>query len=334
MDVTVVIPTYNRATLIAAALDSVLSQSAVKAGRRAEIAVVDDGSTDATADVVKPYVERHGDGPVRMTYTRLQKQGVVTARNTAIAQTTAPLIAFLDSDDVWEPTKLEKQIALFDADPGVVVTHTAFRYIDEQGRFADTGTQRRVNPCVGDCVKTLLDEDLVIFSSAVARRSVIERIARDEPHGRPFDPRWTNAQDYDLLLRCALHGKYGYVAEPLTLYRLHGAHGAMGNLRKAFGFHCRVQMDFVKRHGAKAGVDDAEAARKAARFLWGRADSAFWKRDLTTCKQLCELAAELGVGDARFEALARKASRPAWLYAIKDRADALLGRSAKPGGAP
>ena len=122
MLITVVIPTYNRATLIAATLDSVIAQTG---NYRIEVEIVDDGSTDHTADVVAPYIEEYGDPAARifMRYTQLNKQGVVTARNTAIAQSTGEFVAFLDSDDYWAPDKLSKSLQPL-SDPQVGVVHT------------------------------------------------------------------------------------------------------------------------------------------------------------------------------------------------------------------
>ncbi|MEX0774303.1 MAG: glycosyltransferase [Phycisphaeraceae bacterium] len=328
-DVAVIIPTYNRARLIAAALDSVLAQSYPG---RIEAAVVDDGSSDDTAAVMQPYLAQYRNeaGKVVIRYTRLEKQGVVTARNTAIAQTTAPLVAFLDSDDYWHADKLRLQIEVLNADAQIGLVHTGFRYVNEAGEMADDGPQRVDNPCHGDrgkCVNVLMDEDLVIFSSVLARRSVIAQAAAAEPHGLPFDPRWTNAQDYDLLLRCARLCAFVYLSAPLTYYRLHGGHGAMGNFKRAFGFHGRVQLDFAKRWGKDVGIDEADAHRRVAAFLYSRAHSHFWQRRLDVCRQLCDLAEELGVSDERFAELYRKASRPAWMYRVKDRVDRLLGRN-------
>ncbi len=322
--VAVIIPTHNRAALISAALDSVVAQTADGA---IEAAVVDDGSTDATPDVMAGYVERFGDpdGRVRITYTRLDKQGVVAARNTGIARTTAPFIAFLDSDDYWDPRKVELQLAAMGEDESIVASHTSFRYVDEAGALLDDGPQRLDNPCVGDCLEVLLDEFLVVFSSALVRRSAVERAAKEAAHGQPFDPRWTNAQDYDLMLRVARLGKFAYVPKPLTYYRLHGAHGAMGNLKRAFGFHCRVQMDFAERYGQERGITVEDARRRAAAFLLGRAEAQFWQRNLAVARDLCDLAEELGVSDARFAVLKQRAARPRWVYRAKDAIDRMLG---------
>ena len=303
--VAVIIPTFNRAPLLPAAIDSVIAQTA---SCGFEILVIDDGSTDNTEQVIQPYLERHNDpaGKVIVRYTGLNKQGVVTARNTGIGQTQAPYIAFLDSDDYWAPQKIEQQLNTFEQDTQLGVVHTAFRYVDEDNQFQDDGIQRPNNPCVGHCVDVLLDEDLVIFSSVLMRRSVIEEAASAEPHGLPFDPRWTNAQDYDLLLRAARLAPFAYIPEPLTLYRLHGSHGAMGNLQRAYGYHSQVQIDFVRRYGKEYGITEAQAKIRAANFIFGRAKAAFWRRQFPIAKDLCRLARELEIYDDRFAKLRRK----------------------------
>ena len=324
--VAVIIPTFNRAPLLPAALDSVIAQTTPCS---IEAIVVDDGSTDNTDQVIQPYLAGHGDpaGKIVIRYTRLNKQGVVTARNTGIAQTQAPYIAFLDSDDYWAPQKIEQQLQTFEQNTPIGVVHTAFRYVDEDDQFQDDGTQRPNNPCVGHCVDVLLDEDLVIFSSVLMRRSIIEQAAAAEPHGLPFDPRWTNAQDYDLLLRAARLAPFAYISQPLTMYRLHGGHGAMGNLRRAYGYHSRVQIDFVCRYGNEYGINEAHAKIRAGNFIFGRAKAAFWRRQFTVARDLCGLARELEVSDDRFAKLRRRMFlRPAWIYKAKDHLDQLTGK--------
>lgn len=322
-DIAVVTPTHNRATLIGEAIESVLAQTWPG---RIEMAIVDDGSTDNTDSVVRPYLDAHGDeaGRIVIRYAKQDKQGVVAARNAAIAQTTAPFIAMLDSDDYWASTKLEEQMAVVQNDERIGVVHTSFRYVNERGELTDDGPQRPDNPCVGDCLDVLLNEFVVLFSSVLVRRGVVEQAAATEEHGEPFDARWINSQDYDLMLRCARFCRFGYVAKPLVFYREHGGHGAMGNLKRAFGFHCRVQMDFVKRHGEAIGVTEADVRRRVADFLSGRAESMFWQRRFDQARALCELAKELDVYNDRFAAIGKKASRPQWLYKAKDAVDRML----------
>src|SRR6185369_4042772 len=102
-DVSVIIPTFDRAALLPRALDSALSQ----AGPSLEVIVADDGSADATAEVLSRYAV---DPRVRVLF--LAHGGVCRARNAAVAEARAPLLAFLDSDDEWLPGKLAAQCAL------------------------------------------------------------------------------------------------------------------------------------------------------------------------------------------------------------------------------
>src|SRR5580704_10876157 len=108
MRVSVVIPAYNCGPYIAEALDSVLGQSLAPD----EIVVVDDGSTDDTPERVAAYVGR-------VRYVRQANERVAAARNRGIAETSGELIAFLDSDDVWHPAKLERQVAILRERPEI-----------------------------------------------------------------------------------------------------------------------------------------------------------------------------------------------------------------------
>src|SRR5438045_2731868 len=119
-DVSVVIPSYNRAHLIGETLDSVLAQDVPGM----EILVVDDGSTDATEAVV---LGRYGD---RVRYVRQANGGPACARNTGIREASAPLIAFLDSDDLWSPGKLRKQLEMLRRDPSLGLVFTGTQTMD------------------------------------------------------------------------------------------------------------------------------------------------------------------------------------------------------------
>lgn len=113
--VTVIIPTYNRAHLVARAITSALQQ--LRVGDR--IIVVDDGSTDSTGAVLRPLLES-------IDYIRTKNGGAGAARNVGVREARTPLIAFLDSDDEWLPGKLELQRSLMDARPDVLFCFSDF----------------------------------------------------------------------------------------------------------------------------------------------------------------------------------------------------------------
>ncbi|NJL31729.1 MAG: glycosyltransferase family 2 protein, partial [Phycisphaerales bacterium] len=133
-DVAVVITTCNRPDYLPQTLDSVLTQN--NQGP-VEIVVVDDGSKDHTRSVVEPYVQKYGDPnqPRVVRYVFQENQGLACARNTGVYQSTAPLICFVDDDDICEPDKLRLQIQALQADPQAGLCHTSFRYINHEGNF-------------------------------------------------------------------------------------------------------------------------------------------------------------------------------------------------------
>lgn len=316
-DISVIIPTWNRAKYLPAALRSVLNQTI---DARIEVVIADDGSTDASAEIVRRIT---ADWPKNRTvqYLQLVKNGVCAARNAALDSSTAPIVAFLDSDDEWDERKLEAQVAVLSEEVGLV--HTDFRYIDSDGRFMDFGPQRPNNPARGECLNALLSEDTIIFSSVLVRRAIIDEVVVLEPHGLPFDPQWTNGQDYDLLLRISLRTQFGYVSVPLTRYRTHDSQNAMGNLSRVFGFHCRVQMAFAERHCQNIGglAIGQDAARQ---FLLGRTNSHYWKRQLSIVRELCSLAEELQLSNEEFLHLRRLSKVPIWILRTKDSLDRLF----------
>jgi glycosyltransferase involved in cell wall biosynthesis len=110
--VSVIIPTYNRSARVKRAIDSALAQT----WEQVEIVVVDDGSTDDTSDVLAGY----GD---RIIAIRQENKGVATARNTAMQAAQGDYFAFLDSDDIWAPWKLDLQMAAFAHDPRIVLAY-------------------------------------------------------------------------------------------------------------------------------------------------------------------------------------------------------------------
>jgi glycosyltransferase involved in cell wall biosynthesis len=117
--VTVVVPTYNRAALVQRAIESVRRQTV---GHLCDIVVVDDGSTDDTAEALRPYA-------ADIRYLRQANAGVSAARNTGLRDVTSEFVAFLDSDDEWAPDKIERQLAVLRQYPEAVfvATHGARR---------------------------------------------------------------------------------------------------------------------------------------------------------------------------------------------------------------
>jgi len=201
--VSVVIPTYNRAGLLVTALKSAFSQTY----EDLEIIVADDGSTDDTREVLKG-LQR----PI--SCIRLEHSGHPgRVRNAALRVARGEYVAFLDSDDQWLPTKLQRQTAVLDRrkDVGLVCANalvapgsgdTLKHYLrEDQGKS-------------GHVLRQLLEDNFIITSTALIRRSLLTQTGLFCE-----DPRVRTAEDYDLWLRVAASSEIAYLPEPLAIYR-------------------------------------------------------------------------------------------------------------------
>ena len=202
------IPIRDGARYLRQCLDSIMAQTQPV---RAAVAV-DDGSTDATPDILAEYQRRWP----ALEVVRTDKRGLPHARNSGIAACRAPFVAFLDSDDVWAATKLERQLALFaDQRARLGFVYCGYSLIDEDGR---PSTRRTIAPTVrGDVLTDLLLGGNLISgsgSAVVASRSLLERAGG-------FDESLTFGEDWDLWLRLAELSEVDFVPEPLVAIRLH-----------------------------------------------------------------------------------------------------------------
>jgi glycosyltransferase involved in cell wall biosynthesis len=208
--VSVVIPTFNRRRFIGSAIDSALAQTYAPI----EIVVVDDGSTDGTAELIR---ERYA-GDRRVQYHWQINQGQAIARNAAIREARGEVVAFLDSDDLWNPDKLEKQMPLMIRAPAVQIVHGGCSLVDESGRWVkDHVPARETGVNVGHILGALVYLNRISCLTAVVRKEAIERVGGFNPGARLA----ACALDWDLWLRIACHGSVDYIPETLAKYRVH-----------------------------------------------------------------------------------------------------------------
>ena len=199
--VSVVIPTHNRVELLRRALRSVVGQT-----RPAdEIIVVDDGSEDATREVVNAEF-------ASVRYLWQANQGVSAARNRGIAESTSRWIAFLDSDDEWRPAKLERQLTALATEPEFRVCHTDEVWIRD-GRRVNPGQKHAKQS--GWIFQSCLPLCAMSPSSVMIDRSVLDDVGR-------FDEELVACEDYDLWLRICSRYPVLLVDEPLVVK--HGGH--------------------------------------------------------------------------------------------------------------
>ncbi|MEN9358849.1 MAG: hypothetical protein RL095_384 [Verrucomicrobiota bacterium] len=197
--VSVIIPAYNAARFIGRTMDSVSRQSFDDL----EIIVVDDGSTDDTAEIVLS----HPDPRIRLI--RQANASQAAARNRGIAASSAPYLSFLDADDLWTPDKLAKQVA---AMGDVDLCCTDGSSIDLEDALIQTGIFPGHSGAVWE---KLLTRNFIACSSVMLRRSALEPLDAYFRLGRQ------GCEDWDLWLRVAARGTVRHLAENLLLYRIH-----------------------------------------------------------------------------------------------------------------
>jgi glycosyltransferase involved in cell wall biosynthesis len=226
--VSVVIPTHNRGNIVGRAVRSALEQTLSDI----EVIVVDDGSTDDTADVLSEL-----DEPRLRTVHLPLKGGVAHARNVGIAQARAEWVALLDDDDEWLPRKLESQIERADAtnDARVGAVYCSLKFITPEGEESPFAEARLSE---GQILRELLWPGQLVTPSTF----LLKRRALFEVGG--FDESFEAAEDRDCWLRLASAG-YHFRAVPQDLTVVHRAHGpsmmtdAVGLARGLARYHRR-----------------------------------------------------------------------------------------------
>jgi glycosyltransferase involved in cell wall biosynthesis len=231
--VSIAMAAKNYARFLPMAIESVLAQTY----QDWELVIVDDGSTDDTPAVIASYL----DDP-RIRYVRVDRLGPARAKSLAMRLTRCEFVALLDADDIWQPTKLERQLVLFRNRPEVGVVFCRRSLIDEAGRPLPA----KVSPAPprGRILERLFVQNHICFSSTVVRRLVFEHIGG-------YNPEWDLAIDYDLWLRVAKHYEFDYVDDELVLYRT-----GHGNLSKRISDRVAVALSMMHRAEVRYGLAD------------------------------------------------------------------------------
>ncbi len=196
-EVSVIIPTYNRRDLLREAIASVLAQTY----QEFELIVVDDGSTDDTREIVREFPQAR--------YVFQANRGVSAARNHGVALSRGRFLAFLDSDDVWQPRKLETQVGFFATHPEAHICQTEEVWLRNGVRVNPQNKHRKPR---GDIFAQSLHLCLVSPSAVMLRRELFERTCG-------FDESLPACEDYDLWLRIAVTEPVFLIDTPLVLRR-------------------------------------------------------------------------------------------------------------------
>ena len=219
--VTVIIPTYNRGWIIHEAIDSVLAQDYTEF----ELIVVDDGSSDNTSEVLDSYRNV-------IKVLSQQNKGVSAARNRGIAEASGKFIAFLDSDDLWLPQKLSRQVEFFNTTPDALICQTEEVWIRNGLRV---NPKKRHKKPSGMIFEPSLALCLVSPSAVMIRRSLLEIVGN-------FDETLPACEDYDLWLRISCRFPVYRIDAPLIIKR--GGHE--DQLSASFGLD-RFRIKAIKK---------------------------------------------------------------------------------------
>jgi len=271
--VSIVMPTFNRMEFLPATVESVLAQTIAQW----ELIIADDGSNRETIDYLESLTR---DERVRLL--RLHHSGNAgAARNAAIATARAPLIAFLDSDDLWAPNKLERQLAVLRANKECHWSYTAFVLVDTSGTPLPSESNRPWAPHSGRIFRqTVRTTASIRLPSVLASTAFIREVGG-------FDEALHCSEDYDLWLRLAARSPVCVVDEPLLRVRRHSS-----NAKRAAGsFH--LARDYsLRKIAAQLGKQQHRLlAEERSRNALGLA-RAFavhgerWRSVVTVCKGL------------------------------------------------
>lgn len=241
--VSVVIVTYNKADVLADSIRSALQQTY----RPIELLVVDDGSTDATAQVVRAF----GD---QVRYLPKENGGTGSARNLGIAEARGEFVAFLDGDDLWLPRKLEIQMSAFEREPEILAVQCSAYCVDNRMRVLEA---RACAPRRDTLLDFLLFRNLPAFASCVVvKRGVFDRLGG-------FGTDLVILSDWDMVCRIARMGTLRSVPDFLALYRHYPS-----NQSRSVEIHLGSGVRSLKRFLSDPGLDPM--IRRRERRIWAR----------------------------------------------------------------
>ena len=231
--VSVLIGCWNNADTLERAARSILDGTL----RDLELLIVDDGSTDATEELVGAL------GDERVRYLKLPHMGISRSLNAGLAEARAPLVAIQDADDWSEPARLERQVELLESRPDVAVVGTRMQEVDERG----APLAPRTAFAVGDVRTVLMHFNPIPNSCACFRRQ-----AALDAGG--YDPRYLYAMDYDLWLRLAENHAVVTLDEPLATRRMSSGNVAARKERAQIAETISMRLRALRRRRTVRGA--------------------------------------------------------------------------------
>lgn len=197
--ISIIMPTFNRAHIIMESIQSVLQQSYSDF----ELIVVDDCSTDDTKEVI----HRIGDSRIRY-YKNPRNMGAAASRNVGIEKSSCALIAFQDSDDIWDKDKIKKQVQYFSEHPEVSMVYCRFLYHNAESEIIIPSAMLQKEQLEGNIFNQLLEGNLIGTPTMLVRKECLDQVGY-------FDENLKALEDWELALRIAKEYRIGFVKECL-----------------------------------------------------------------------------------------------------------------------
>lgn len=272
--VDVIIPAFNAARYLPLALESVSSQTFDDW----HIVLVNDGSTDATDEVVAPFLERFGS---KITYIKQKNRGLPASRNTAIRSSDSEFIALLDADDVWMPNRLTESVAVLKAQKDVGLTYGLVTLINPEGCTIETWSGNRGN-AEGQIASQIYMRKIELPCPTVTfRRKCVDDIGF-------FDETMRATEDRDLWLRIALHYSVAFIPVILASYRV--SPGSMSTDSRRM---LESQLRFIHKHYGSRGCGILARQASVARAYKQQAEALRGQGQTTAALMIALKAAAL-----------------------------------------
>lgn len=244
--VSVIIPAYNGEAYIGGAIASIVAQTYT----HHEIIVVDDGSTDRTAQIVSEY---------NITYLFQNNQGVAIARNRGLEEAKGDYIAFLDQDDFFLPEKLALQVSLMESQPDLGLVNSGWNIVNESGEMLSTVKPwynlPKLNPA------SLIVWKPVFLGAMLFRQSWLQNVGG-------FNPQLSQTPDVELVLRLAAMGCWGdWVKQATVGYRQHDRNASKNTLLQTQELNQMLE-EFFARSDIPSEIAAKSAASRYQSLVW------------------------------------------------------------------
>ncbi len=242
-DVTVIIPTYNRDHMLARALRSISQQTFLPM----QVIIIDDGSSAYFSERIKRITDQFSNILNVALYRNENNQGANSSRNTAIDLATTKYLAFLDSDDLWLPTKLERQISEINSakeiDSRPVLSATGRYRINSSGEVIAV----QISKAKFTDARIIQSNFIGTLSSIVVETEIAKQIGK-------FDTSLKASQDWDFYIRVSKYVQYIPILEPLCIYADHNKHRITGSNRQRIISNIRIYKKYADNAGKRPNI--------------------------------------------------------------------------------